>query len=87
MAPTAYAAASQPKGSGDVGADDAAGARLAPETDHSPSLAEQALCRHTPEVGEAVCGKAACTVLCGGREVIRVPTAKCASRKLVRSNR
>ena len=43
-------------------------------------------CRHTPEVG-AVCGKAACTDLCGGREVTRVPTAKCASRKLVRSSR
>jgi hypothetical protein len=28
-----------------------------------------------PEVG-AVCGKAACTDLCGGREVTRVPTAK-----------
>src|SRR5579863_7092390 len=32
-------------------------------------------CRHTPEVG-AVCGKAARTDLCGGREVTRVPTAK-----------
>jgi hypothetical protein len=30
--------------------------------------------RHTPEVG-AVCGKAARTDLCGGREVTRVPTA------------
>jgi hypothetical protein len=30
-----------------------------------------------PEVG-AVCGKAARTVLCGGREVTRVPTAKAA---------
>jgi len=29
----------------------------------------------TPEVG-AVCGKAARTDLCGGREVTRVPTAK-----------
>jgi hypothetical protein len=38
------------------------------------SLAERSLCRHTPEVG-AVCGKAARTVLCGGREVTRVPTA------------
>src|SRR5262249_58999416 len=28
------------------------------------------LCRHTPEVG-AVCGKAACTVLCGGRAMNR----------------
>ena len=32
------------------------------------------LCRHTPEVG-AVCGKAARTVLCGGRDESRVPTA------------
>src|SRR5262249_30637089 len=32
------------------------------------------LCRHTPEVG-AVCGKAVCTVLCGGRDENRVPTA------------
>ena len=30
--------------------------------------------RYTPEVG-AVCGKAARTVLCGGRGVTRVPTA------------
>src|SRR5947209_11965820 len=31
-------------------------------------------CRHTPEVG-ALCGKAARTVLCGGRDENRVPTA------------
>src|SRR5262245_17420312 len=62
----AYAEASKPKGSDHVGTDDAAGERLAPETDHPPSLAERSLCRHTPEVG-AVCGKAARTVLCGGR--------------------
>src|SRR5262245_24650801 len=31
-------------------------------------------CRHTPEVG-AVCRKAARTVLCGGRDENRVPTA------------
>jgi hypothetical protein len=30
--------------------------------------------RHTPEVG-AVCGKAARTVLCGGRSAMSVPTA------------
>ena len=58
--------ASQPEGPDHVGTDDAAGGRLAPETAHPPSLAERALCRHTPEVG-AVCGKAARTVLCGGR--------------------
>src|SRR6516225_11342304 len=28
------------------------------------------ICRHTPKVG-AVCGKAACTVLCGGRAMKR----------------
>src|SRR6516162_2152721 len=49
-----------------MGTDDAAGERLAPETNHPPSLAERSLRRHTPEVG-AVCGKAARTVLCGGR--------------------
>ena len=43
-----------------------------------------ALCRHTPEVG-AVCGKAARTDLCGGREVTRVPTATKAPAKLARS--
>src|SRR6266436_6303083 len=41
-----------------VSAIDAAGERLAPETDHPPSLAERSLCRHTPEVGEAM-GRAA----------------------------
>src|SRR2546425_13019983 len=35
-------------------------------------------CRHTPEVG-AVCGKAARTVLCGGRDENRVPTATTAT--------
>src|SRR6201982_1494856 len=43
-------------------------------------------CRHTPKVG-AVCGKAARTVLCGGRDENRVATATCASRKLVGSSR
>jgi hypothetical protein len=37
-------------------------------------LAERTFCRHTPEVG-AVCGKAARTVLCGGRSAMSVPTA------------
>src|SRR5262249_54552044 len=41
----------------------------------SQARVSQALdCRHTPEVG-AVCGKAARTVLCGGRDENRVPTA------------
>src|SRR6266516_6852206 len=66
----AHAAASQPKGSGHMDTDDAAGERLASETDHPPPLAERSLRRHTPEVG-AVCGKAARTVLCGGRAMKR----------------
>ena len=37
-------------------------------------IRQRAFCRHTPEVG-AVCGKAARTVLCGGRSVMSVPTA------------
>ena len=40
----------------------------------SSPLAQRPLRRQTPEVG-AVCGKAARTVLCGGRAVMRVPTA------------
>ena len=70
----ARAPASQPEGSAHLGADEATGRRLAPETAHPPSLAQRALCRHTPEVG-AVCGKAARTVLCGGRSATSVPTA------------
>src|SRR5258708_36794295 len=65
-----HAAASQPKGSADVGTDDATGCRLASETDGPPSLAKRSLCRHTPQVG-AVCGKAARTVLGGGRAMKR----------------
>src|SRR5262249_29878900 len=42
--------------------------RMASEAGHPPSLAERPLCRHSPEVG-AVCGKAARTVLCGGRRM------------------
>src|SRR5262249_23618404 len=70
----AHVKAAQPKGRAHVDTDDAAGGRLAPETDYPPSLAERSLRRHTPEVG-AVCGKAARTVLCGGRSVMSVPTA------------
>ena len=61
----AHATASQSEGSDDVGADDATGGRVAPETKHPTSLAERSLCRHTPEVG-AACGKVARAVLCGG---------------------
>jgi len=38
-----------------VATDDAASRRLAPKTNHPPSLAERSLRRHTPKVG-AVCG-------------------------------
>src|SRR5262249_35553832 len=47
---------------------------LAPQTRHPSSLAPTTLRRQPPEVG-AVCGKAARTVLCGGRSVMGVPTA------------
>ena len=46
--------------------------RGCPSRDPSP-LAISAVCRQTSEVG-AVCGKAARTVLCGGRSVMGVPT-------------
>ena len=43
------------------------------------TLARSPLRRQTPKVG-AVCGKAVRTVLCGGRAVMRVPTAIFAPR-------
>ena len=52
----------------------------------------QNACRQTPEVG-AVCGKAARTVLCGGRSAMSVPTAseiyllRCVSLLLAHYNR
>src|SRR4029077_9825886 len=69
-----HAAASQPEGPDCVGPDGRVGGRLAPQSAYPSSVAERALCRQTPEVG-AVCGKAARTVLCGGRPVMGVPTA------------
>ena len=47
---------------------------LAPTTAHPSSLARPTFCRHTSKVG-AVCLNRARTVLCGGRAVMRVPTA------------
>src|SRR5215204_6124672 len=64
----AHVTTSQSEASDDLDADDAARGYLASKTDYPPSLAERPLCRYTPEVG-AVCGKAARTVLCGGRAV------------------
>src|SRR5688500_4110666 len=64
----------QPEWCYHLGTDEEARRRLAPKTAHPTPLAQQALRRPSPEVG-AVCGKAARTDLCGGREVTRVPTA------------
>ena len=64
----------QPERTPHLGTDDEAGGRLAPQTANPSSLAQPAIRRHTPKVG-AVCGKAARTVLCGGRSVMSVPTA------------
>src|SRR5258708_2430815 len=47
---------------------------LASPAAYPPPLAQSALRRHSPKVG-AVCGKAARTVLCGGRSVMGVPTS------------
>src|SRR5712691_11570513 len=58
----------------DLGEDQPVSQRLVPQTAHSSSMAGNTLRRHSPKVG-AVCGKAACTVLCGGRSAMSVPTA------------
>ena len=65
----------EPKRWDDLGADQAVGRTLAPETANPSSVARETLRRQTPEVG-AVCPNWARTDLCGGREVTRVPTAK-----------
>jgi len=69
-----HAAAAEPEGLDDMGADQAVGRRLAPATANPSPLARAPLRRQTPEVG-AVCPNWARTDLCGGREVTRVPTA------------
>jgi hypothetical protein len=69
-----HAAAAKSEGLDDQGTDRAVGQRLAPKTANPSSLARCALCSQTPKVG-AVCPNGACTVLGGGREVTRVPTA------------
>src|ERR1700676_3637927 len=48
--------------------------RMAPQTQNSSPMATRALRRQSPKVG-AVCGKAACTDLCGGTGATRFPTA------------
>src|SRR5438552_11107211 len=73
----ANAAVAEPKRWDDLGADQAVGRRLAPETANPSSVARESLRRQTPKAG-AVCPNWARTDLCGGREVTRVPTAKVA---------
>ena len=70
----AHAPAAQPAGPYDMGPDERLGARFPPHAPSPSPLAQRPFRRQTPEVG-AVCGKAARTVLCGGRAVMRVPTA------------
>src|SRR6202790_314044 len=70
----AHAPAPQRTGRLDVAEDREARCRMAPQTQNSSSLATRTLRRQTPKVG-AVCGKPACTDLCGGTGVTRCPTA------------
>jgi hypothetical protein len=67
-------APAQPTGSHDLEEHGSAGRSLAAYAPDIPPVAISALPRQTPKVG-AVCGKAARTVLCGGRSVMSVPTA------------
>jgi len=71
----AHATVAEPKRWDDLGADQAVGRRLAPETANPSSVARESLRRQTPKVG-AVCPNWARTDLCGGRGTTRVPTAK-----------
>src|SRR5260370_22924756 len=75
----AHATAAEPERLDDLGADQAVGRRLAPETANPSSVARESLRRQTPKVG-AVCPNWARTHLCGGRDVTRVPTAIVAGR-------
>src|SRR5271165_2806057 len=70
----AHAPAPQRAGRLDMAEDREARCRMAPQTQNPSSLAARTLRRQTPKVG-AVCGKAACTDLCGGTGVTRFPTA------------
>src|SRR5882724_784618 len=78
----------QSKGCPQLDAHEVACRRLAPKTRCPSPLAPAALRRHPPEVG-AVCGKAARTVLCGGRSATSVPTATalCALRPPLQETR
>src|SRR6202163_1407646 len=75
-----HATAAEPERLDDLGADQAVGRRLAPETTNPSSVAREALRRQTPKVG-AICPNWARMDLCGGREVTRVPTAIVVGRR------
>ena len=68
------APATKSKGRDDVGTNDEDRCGLAAATSNPTSMAGQAVCRQTPEVG-AECVNCACSDLCGGRSVMGVPTA------------
>jgi hypothetical protein len=70
----ALASAAESEGSDNVGAHGNVGQRLASQAAHPSSMAERSLCCQTPEVG-AECPNWARSDLCGGRAVMRVPTA------------
>src|SRR5271156_5780733 len=67
-------APAQPEGQDVMDRHGQTGQALAAQAPDIPPLASSTLPRQTPKVG-AVCGNAARTVLCGGRAVMRVPTA------------
>lgn len=70
----ALASPTQPARWHDMGSHSEAGRRLAPQTAGPTSLAERAVCRHSPEVG-AGCLNWARPDLCGGHPATGVPTA------------
>src|ERR1019366_2317736 len=70
----AHASAPQSEGFNHVGAHRATRGGLSSDPANPASLARSTLSRQTPEV-EAECLNRACSVLCGGRAAMRVPTA------------
>src|SRR6202171_510652 len=72
----AHATAAEPERLDDLGAHQAVGRRLAPETANPSSVAREALRRQTPEVG-AVCPNWAGTDLCGLRLASALKSAVC----------
>jgi len=72
----AHAKVAEPKRWDDLGADQAVGRPLAPETENPSSVARQTLRRQTPKVG-AVCLNWARTDLCGLRLASALKSAVC----------